>query len=408
MSAPAGWQKGSFRGLPFVTETHEGSGGRRLVVHEFPQSDDAVVEDMGRKAKRFSLNCHIRGKDFLSRANAFEDALDAGGDGTLIHPWRGSMRVLVDDYSRSDSTVDGGIVTFSVQFVKSGLPAAPQGAPDTAAQVKQAAKKSKLSALDRFAKKFNVAGVTAFVEQASGKLTTGLATVAAVQGALTGGAGPALRLFQDAATALGAPGLLRDAAGLALATFDLVETLSLLGEAVPGRIAALGTLLDFGGDLDPVIGATPARLAEADNQAAFVQLVNLAAAGEIVVAIADTPFGSYQEAVALRDDLAGRFDDRALRQADSGDDDGAAAFDDLRRAMVADIAARLGTLVRLQDYTPAITEPALVIAHRLYGAFGVAARAEEIVARNHIAHPGFVTGGQRLRVLTPDLAVANG
>ena len=59
MSAPAGFQKGTFRGLAFVTEAQQSGGGRRLVVHEFPQSEDHVVEQLGRKAKRFSIDCQI-------------------------------------------------------------------------------------------------------------------------------------------------------------------------------------------------------------------------------------------------------------------------------------------------------------------------------------------------------------
>lgn len=42
------------------------------------------------------------------------------------------------------------------------------------------------------------------------------------------------------------------------------------------------------------------------------------------------------------------------------------------------------------------TMPALLIAHRVYGD---ARRADDIVSRNRIAHPGFVSGGQVLEVL---------
>jgi len=41
--------------------------------------------------------------------------------------------------------------------------------------------------------------------------------------------------------------------------------------------------------------------------------------------------------------------------------------------------------------------PAIVLAYRLYGD---AERADEIVARNRVRHPGFVPGGQPLEVLS--------
>ena len=183
----------------------------------------------------------------------------------------------------------------------------------------------------------------------------------------------------------------------------LIQTVSVLGGSVTAKVHALGTLLDFGNDLPPVNTSTPSRLLEHDNQAAFVQLVNITAATELVRIVADAPFASYQDAIGLRDTLADRFDVLALRQSDLGDDDGAADFDLLRRAMVRDVTARGGTLARLQGYTPATTEPALVIAHRLYDdVANVSTRAREIVDRNRIAHPGFVTGGVALQVVTPD------
>ncbi|PTS90230.1 hypothetical protein DBR17_01670, partial [Sphingomonas sp. HMWF008] len=59
-------------------------------------------------------------------------------------------------------------------------------------------------------------------------------------------------------------------------------------------------------------------------------------------------------------------------------------------------------------YTPATTEPALVIAARLYADPAQAEiRAAEIVARNRVVHPGFVPGGVALQVLTPDLSGSN-
>jgi prophage DNA circulation protein len=73
------------------------------------------------------------------------------------------------------------------------------------------------------------------------------------------------------------------------------------------------------------------------------------------------------------------------------------ALADLRGAVVRDIAARGADLARVVRYTPPETLPALVLAHRLYGD---AARDGELVARNGIAHPGFVPGGLELEVLT--------
>ena len=151
-----------------------------------------------------------------------------------------------------------------------------------------------------------------------------------------------------------------------------------------------------------MLGDTPARNQQRDNQAAYVQLVNAVAAAELVRAIAAADFASYDEAAGARDAAADALDTLATRQADAGDDDGAAIYDALRLALVRYVTARGGSLARLQAFTPARTEPALVIAFRLYGdAVSVADQADEICTRNAIAHPGFVPGGIALQVLTP-------
>lgn len=406
MSVPDGWQKGSFRGVPFRTEDSETTGGRRGALHEFPQAERPVWEDLGRSARRYSISCHVVAEDgvnYLTAANTLADALDAPGVGTLIHPWLGAMQVAVpqDGWSRSDSTLDGGIARFTIEFVESGLPAPAPAATDTAAQATAAADDVAGAAPGDFASRFSVAGATAFVEDAADRLIKGAAIVTTLRAGMLGGVGPALRAFSQGLDMLGVGGLLRAPLSLGLAVVGLIQTVQTIGGSASARAVAFGVLADWGDDLDPVIGDTPARAVERANQAAIVQLVNLAASAELVRCLATSSFASYDDAVAARDDAADRLDRLALRQADAGDDAGAAHYDALRRAMTADLTARGGTLARLQSYTPATTEPALVIAQRLYGdPASVAARADEIVARNKVRHPGFVPGGVPLQVLS--------
>lgn len=397
MTAPAGWQKGSFRGVPFVTMDHEATGGRRVAMHEFPQAEKPVLEDLGRRGARYSIECYVRGADHIDKANRLAEALERPGAGTLIHPWLGSMQVGVESYGRRDSVSEGGITSFSIEFVESGLPALPPPASDTAAQATAVADKEKAAAKERFGLAHKIAKVTAFVEQASEKLAKGLAIAAQVQAGLSGGVGGVLGALGVATSALGLPGIARDALALAQSVVNVVQLVGTLTSS----LGPLEALLDWGDDLDPVTGSTPARDQERINQAAFVQLVNSVAAAEIVRQIAATSFASYEDAIDVRNRTAARLDRLALRQADAGDDDGAAAYDALRRAMVRDVTARGGSVARLQRYTPATTEPALVIAYRLYGAAALEERVEQVVARNRIAHPAFVPTGVPLQVLTP-------
>jgi len=120
-------------------------------------------------------------------------------------------------------------------------------------------------------------------------------------------------------------------------------------------------------------------------------------AAEAVAATTEIVFESYDDAVAVRDDLAERIDAAAFDMADVGDDAGYEALTTLRLALVRDVTQRGGSLDRLYSYTPPSSEPALVTAQRLYGD---ADRAQEIVDRNRVRHPGFVPAGAVLEVLT--------
>ncbi|MGE4323390.1 MAG: DNA circularization protein [Sphingobium sp.] len=405
MSAPAGWQKGSFRGVPFRTEDQQLSGGRRGALHEFPQAEKPVWEDLGRAARRYRLNVHVVGAEYMAAADALCDALDAPGPGTLVHPWLGAMQVAVpaDGWSRRDSTIDGGIAWFDIEFVETGLPAPAIASPDTQAEAVAAADTAQAAAPSLFGGGFSVAGATAFVEQAAGRLVQGAASLVSLRAGLAGGAGSLLRALDGQIGLLGSAGaLLREPLRLGQAVVSLVQIMGAIGASSSDKgAAAARAMMDWGDDLDPVIGGTPARALERANQAAIVQLVNLCGAAELVRAHAGTDFASYDDAVAARDDAASRLDALALRQADAGDDAGADQFDTLRRACVRDLTARGGTLARLQSYSPAATEPALVIAQRLYGdPATVVARAGEIVARNKVRHPGFVPGGSPLMILS--------
>jgi prophage DNA circulation protein len=413
MSAPAGWQKGSFRGATFRTEEQEVTGGRRGVAHEFPQGEKPVWEDLGRSARRYRIDCHITGADYPAGADALQDALDQPGAGTLIHPWLGAMQVAVpqDGWTRRDSTVDGGIAWFSIDFVETGLPAPQPAATDTQADAVAAADGAADAAPGLFADGFSLDGVTGFVEQAADGVVQAAALAVRVQAALAGGIGPTLSLLNSQLGLLGSAGaLLRAPVALGRSIVGLVQTLSAItgpggSASLPTRARGFRALMDWGGDIDPVIGHTPARAIQAANQAAIVQLVNLTASAELVRCHAATDFSSYDDAVAARDDAAERLDALALRQADSGDDAGADQYDALRRAVTADLTARGGTLARLQSHVPAVTLPALVIAQRLYGdPASVEARAAEIVARNKVRHPGFVPGGVALQVLSAEAA----
>lgn len=409
------YQVGSFRGATFRTERHDRQGGRRNIVHQFPGRDDPMVEDMGSIAAVFHIELFVAGSDYFSAREQLSAALDASGPGTLVHPWLGQMQVSVLDWTLSESTEEGGIGRFSVTFTEAGMPTWAAHAPDGQSLSIAAADLAIDGAPDRFAARFAIDGWPSFVEDAAGKIVSGLAVWTQIKAGIGGGAGPALRAFEAGLAALGAGGLLRTPLALGHALVGLVQVVSLLGGPSRRRISAFAGMIAYDPTADlallaesgsVVSGAmtlanapTPARRREVANRDALLHLYRVAGAAELVRTIAGATFGSIGEAQTIRARASQLIDDIMIIAADAGEDERVADLDALRRAAVRDIGLRAPQMPALRDLATREAEPALVIANRLYGHGMAEGRARDIVARNHVAHPAFVPGGTTLKVI---------
>nr|VFK65205.1 MAG: DNA circularisation protein N-terminus [Candidatus Kentron sp. TUN] len=101
--------RASFRGLEFLTDSHEAKGGRRLVVHEFPGAEAPLVEDMGAEAWNWRLNAYFIGKDYDLVRNGFLAKLSEPGADWLTHPWLGRLWVRARTWQTKETNEQGGI-----------------------------------------------------------------------------------------------------------------------------------------------------------------------------------------------------------------------------------------------------------------------------------------------------------
>jgi prophage DNA circulation protein len=110
----------SFRDFEFLTENHDAKSGKRLVIHEFPHSDEVEVEEFGAKANSWHLNAYFIGADYDMDANIFTNKLAISGADWLNHPWLGQLWVRAHEWSRSESNDKGGYCVISIDFVQGG------------------------------------------------------------------------------------------------------------------------------------------------------------------------------------------------------------------------------------------------------------------------------------------------
>lgn len=128
----------TFRGAMFHVEVREKAGGRRDVVHEFPKRDVPYSEDLGRRARRFTVSGYVIGPDYITDRDALESALDAEGPGALVLPTRGSQQVEVDHVNVIERRERGGIAEFEMTFTEAGRAISSSFGSDTAGKVSDA------------------------------------------------------------------------------------------------------------------------------------------------------------------------------------------------------------------------------------------------------------------------------
>jgi len=380
----------SFRGVHFKVRSTEDSFGRRQVRHEFPQRDRPYTEDMGRKADEFVVEGYLLGDDYnVARDRLVEACRDQTGPGTLIHPYLGERTVTCQGLRVRHSTEDGRMCVIAMTFVEEGDPIGDV-IEDTAGTVRTRAAAVKAAAKKSFLQRFLTDGMPGFVLASAQTFVENLTSALDFKGlkadlAASADFAYAVRnLNADAAALVATPEGLAD---------RITDTLSLLRGAFSGSADLLLGLFDDNDGAATAVSGTASRVQEAENENALRGLVRQIALAEAASQrVAETP-ASHQDAVAAREGLTDRID----AEAEAADDDAYPALLSLRADVARAIPAPGETLPELITYTPPVTLPSLVIAQQLYGDAG---REAEIVARNSPRHPGFMTGGVPLEVIS--------
>lgn len=399
-------QKGSFRGAPFFWHRADSEVGRKTARHDYPLRDEAYVEDLGKLPREFTLEVYVLGPEYMAARDKLIKALEEPGPGTLVHPTMGSMKASLANRARmSESTDEGGMARFTLAFVVSSDNRYPDTAKDTAGTVATRTATAKAAASTDFTDTFSVSGFAGWIGDAGlGVVNTAIDGIGSVKGLVKPPLVPAAATNFTTSLALlkgSASSLIRQPLSLVSGLMGFVDSVSGLSDDPFAVLNGYRSLFDWGSDLKPVPRTTSNRIVQADNQTALVSLVQRSAVIEAARVASTVDFDplvaserpTYQEATALRDEIADRLDTLML---DTNNDTLYQALADLRVAVIIDITSRGADLSRTVSWTPATTLPALVVAYALYGD---AERADEVVVRNRVRHPGFVPGGRPLEVL---------
>lgn len=428
----------SFRDVPFKVEAADSEVGRRSVTFEFPGRDEPYTTDLGRGARRYQLEAYVIGPNYMADRDALRVAFETPGPGRLVHPYWGPLEVAIEGRVRMrESSAEGGMCRFSVSLVEAGAEVrSPAVVPDHAAAVTVAAAVVQRESEADFASSWSIvaapastiAAATALVGTAAstvrsvvGRVQAVMSTVAAIGEAVSSfeqSISELIALPRELASSLADiyASVCTDIANIddaidaalgastASARGDLIASLAAAGGPLSyeTRISllqsALGDLTSWTTTLPAPPTTTPERRRQAGNRAAFVRLVNTGAVlgTARAAALPGLEYRDSSQAITLRAALVAAIEGLT---ADEGMTDALfAALLDLQAAVYRYLTLVAAARPSLVEYTPAVTEPALVTAYRLYAD---PMRDLEIVARNPtIRHPGFVAGGTAIQVVS--------
>lgn len=403
----------SFRGVPFQVDASDFGIGRRAQVHEYPQRDKPWVEDLGRATREINFDAFVVGDDYVDQANKLIAALEAAGPGTLVHPWFGTLTVSLKELARVSFNASLGQARVTLAFVESGELDFPTADAATGAQSRIAAGLIETSAIQAFADKFSIKGFQDFVSAAAnGNLGDLLGIVSSSE------VGKLFAFSNGLASTLStAIGLISNPAALGQ---HLMNSLGLSGiatgiaawSAVARSLSRVGTSGSMAAPPPRTAYFTPSRQQAQANAAAVYALGRQALIAQAVgisslagtaadsgVSTVVTPVSGgsaasstsaatprtpdYATLIAVRDAVLAAIDAELL----TADDAVYVALVDARGKVWVDLTTRARDSAGVARITPPEVLPALAIAYDYYED---AARADEIVARNAIRHPGFV------------------
>ncbi|MBR8316066.1 DNA circularization N-terminal domain-containing protein [Burkholderia dolosa] len=391
----------SFRGVPFQVFDDKTPVGRRVVVHDYPRRDHSYPEDNGRKTREYTMTAFVIGPNCLDQRDKLLDALEQEGPGELIHPWLGALRVQPGECDMTHVKAEGGMVRFTLVFHDAPDLKYPSGVANTGKQAIESGGGLLDTALGRYRDAVawvDLAQVTVDgLMHQGGSIFDVLYRYASPFAVLFGSARRFVEMLVEMPEAVAerfrsatepafsavAPTNYADAISVASGKLQAISTLD---EIAPPRGHDASKLFDATVELvqdmllvDVVrdVGELPAYSPPplpAGAPALDVQIMNPVAPIDVPVA---NDLRELAEAVSESMWQQGMTSPREHFQA--------LTHSRIKAAQHLAKVAREG--VGLVTVTPAQAIPALVMAHRQYGD---ATRADEIVMRNRVAHPGFV------------------
>lgn len=244
-------QVASFRGFQFLVPSNQTTDGRKTVTHEFVNSSNRFVEDVGRFQPKFSITAIVHGSDAIQQRDNFRAELNKAGPGVLIHPSYGRQDVVVEgQYTISEADTELGEYRFEITFVKSSGAIFPRAAQPTSSTVAASEQTARSSSLQRITDQWNTPQTTVSNLDASTKLVEYANGVESAFSPIIEDASELTRVVGDVVA--NASAIVRSGSSVTGAFTNILNALDNIPTESLGTLNAIKKFLDFGFDDMPI------------------------------------------------------------------------------------------------------------------------------------------------------------
>lgn len=279
-------QAASFKGFSFLVGSETVESGKKIAVHEYPNSDKRFVEELGTLPRTFSFPAIVHGD--ISLRLRFEDLLREEGLGTLVHPIYGTVEVIAGPYSVTSNQTRVGEFVFDITFYVSETNITPAVESTSKAQITSQVDTVSSATGDALVSKYVEPTFANSILDARDKVDAFFATMEQQAAALTSPITSNLSAFNSLMASFrgGVTGIVQTAANLRLALDDTFLEFSNLVN-LPAELAdAWESIIDFGFEDEPISNTTVKRAEISSNRATindYVQVQALARSYEASV-----------------------------------------------------------------------------------------------------------------------------
>jgi prophage DNA circulation protein len=388
-------REASFRGVKFQVFSVESTFGRRLAEHVFVKRDTPYQEDLGRKAREFSIEAFVSGADYATQRDALISAIETEGPGQLIHPYYGNRQVTIRSFRVREAAGEKGMARLDFDCVEAGQLSFPKSVIDPNSKLSEAVDGVRSASATDFLKKFDVLSKPQFVvdsaiskvNEAADFVKTQGSSVSNLSQGVTDLAFSVRNLKADATDLVNEPAALRDRLSSAVRLLSSVVTSKDDSYKVQSGFYSFG----HADIVSPY--NTPSRVAQTQNSGAINSLMIRESICQGALDAALIKHKSTEDAGKIRQSLF----DAIESQKESTDDDDVYAALLLLKARVAQAVPPVNqTLPSVVMIELPQSLPSLVLTYSLYESLD---REQDIIDRNSVSDPSFIPGGVDLKVL---------